>query len=41
MFPTVRLVWAAGGYAGKLVEYAATMLGITVQIVSKLPDRSV
>jgi len=36
MFPTVRLVWADGGYAGKLVDYAATMLGITVQIVTKL-----
>jgi putative transposase len=36
VFPTIRLVWADGGYAGKLVHYAATMLGITVQIVSKL-----
>jgi hypothetical protein len=25
-----------GGYAGKLVDYAATMLGITVKIVTKL-----
>jgi hypothetical protein len=32
----VRLVWADGGYAGKLVDYAATMLGVTVQIVNKL-----
>jgi transposase len=32
----VRLVWADGGYAGKLVDYATTTLGITVQIVSKL-----
>lgn len=36
VFPTVRHVWADGGYAGKLVDYATTMLGITVQIVSKL-----
>jgi transposase len=36
VFPTIRLVWADGGYAGKLVDYAATMLGITVQIVNKL-----
>jgi putative transposase len=36
IFPTVRLVWADGGYAGRLVDYAATMLGITVQIVNKL-----
>jgi transposase len=36
VFPTVRLVWADSGYAGKLVDYATGMLGITVQIVSKL-----
>jgi putative transposase len=36
VFPTIRLVWADGGYAGKLVDYAAHTLGITVQIVSKL-----
>jgi putative transposase len=36
VFPTVRLVWADGGYAGKLVDYAAHALGITVQIVAKL-----
>lgn len=36
VFPTIRHVWADGGYAGKLVDYATTMLGITVQIVSKL-----
>jgi transposase len=36
VFPTVRLVWADSGYAGKLVDYATTTLGITVQIVSKL-----
>jgi transposase len=29
-------VWVDGGYAGKLVHYAANMLGITVQVVSKL-----
>jgi transposase len=40
VFPTIRLVWADSGYAGKLVDYATTMLGITVQIVSKLADRS-
>jgi transposase len=36
VFPTIRLVWADGGYAGKLVDYATSVLGITVQIVSKL-----
>jgi transposase len=36
VFPTIRLVWADSGYAGKLVDYATTMLGITVHIVTKL-----
>jgi transposase len=36
VFPTIRLVWADGGYAGQLVDWAATRLGLTVQIVSKL-----
>jgi transposase len=36
VFPTIRLVWADSGYAGKLADYAATTLGLTVQIVSKL-----
>jgi len=35
-FPTIGLVWADSGYAGKLVDYATAMLGLTVQIVSKL-----
>ena len=29
-------VWADSGYAGRLVDYATTALGITVQIVTKL-----
>jgi transposase len=40
VFPTVRLVWADSGYAGKLVDYATTMLGITVQIVSKIAGQT-
>jgi putative transposase len=36
VFPTIRLVWADGGYAGQLVDWATTALGLTVQIVSKL-----
>lgn len=36
VFPTVRLVWADSGYAGKLVDYATSVLGITVHIVTKL-----
>jgi transposase len=36
VFHTVRVVWADGGYTGKLLGYAATVLGLTVQIVSKL-----
>jgi transposase len=35
-FPTVRLLWADGGYSGQLVEWAATVLTLTVEIVRKL-----
>ena len=34
--PTVRLLWADGGYSGQLVTWAATTLGLTVDIVRKL-----
>jgi len=34
-FPTVRLVWADGGYAGKLVEWAKATARIAVEIVRK------
>jgi putative transposase len=40
VLPTVRLVWADSGYAGRLVNYATTVLGITVQIVSKLAGQT-
>jgi transposase len=40
VFPTVRHLWADSGYAGKLVDYAATTLGITVQIVAKLAGQT-
>jgi transposase len=36
-FPKIRLTWADGGYAGKLVTWAARWLKLTVQIV-KRPD---
>jgi putative transposase len=35
-FPRVRHVWADGGYAGHLVEVAATAFKISMQIVRKL-----
>jgi transposase len=35
-FPTIRLVWADSGYAGKLVDWANATLALTVQIVAKL-----
>jgi len=34
-FPTVRLVWADAGYAGKLVTWARQALTLAVQIVRK------
>ena len=36
-FPTVKLTWADGGYAGKLVAWAKTTVKLTLQIV-KRPD---
>lgn len=36
-FPSIRLAWADGGYAGKLVSWAKTRLRLTLQIV-KRPD---
>ena len=36
-FPSVRLAWADGGYAGKLVTWARTRLALTLHIV-KRPD---
>ncbi len=35
MHPTVRLVWADGGYAGKLIEWAKTVARIVLEIVKK------
>ncbi len=35
--PSIALVWADGGYAGRCVEFARRMLRITLQIVRK-PD---
>jgi transposase len=37
-FPAVRLVWADGGYAGKLVTWAKTALKLTLQIVRRPDD---
>ena len=39
-FPTIRLAWADGGYAGKLVAWATTHLTLTVQIVAKLAEQT-
>jgi transposase len=37
-FPAVRLAWADGGYAGKLVTWAKTVLKLTLQIVRRPDD---
>ena len=34
--PTLRHIWADGGYAGKLVDWARESFGVTVEIVKKL-----
>jgi putative transposase len=39
-FPTVRLLWADGGYSGQLVTWAATILDLTVQIIRKLTGQT-
>ncbi|OJF15231.1 hypothetical protein BG844_05530 [Couchioplanes caeruleus subsp. caeruleus] len=39
-FPTIRLVWADAGYAGKLVDWATTQLAVTVQIVAELSGQT-
>ena len=36
-FPSIKLAWADGGYAGQLVTWAKTRLRLTVEIV-KRPD---
>jgi transposase len=37
-FPSVRLAWADGGYAGKLVTWAKTALKLTLEIVRRPDD---
>lgn len=39
-FPTISLVWADSGYAGKLVQWAANYLALSVQIVAKLAGQT-
>jgi transposase len=36
----IRLVWADGGYGGKLVAWAAAMLHLLVEIIHKHPGQS-
>lgn len=37
-FPSVKLTWADGGYAGKLVTWAKTRLKLTLEIVRRPDD---
>jgi transposase len=37
-FPTIKLAWADGGYAGKLVTWAGKALKLTLQIVRRTDD---
>lgn len=37
-FHTITLVWADGGYAGRLVTWAKTVLSMTVQVVKRTDD---
>ncbi len=38
--PTISLVWADSGYAGKLVAWAHTQLGLALTIVAKLAGQT-
>jgi transposase len=40
LFPTIGLVWADSGYTGQLVDWTATTLALTVQIVAKLAGQT-
>ena len=39
-FPTVTWVWADGGYAGRLVDWAAATLRLSIDIVRKLAGQT-
>ena len=34
-FPRLRLIWADGGYAGKLLAWALATLGVAIEVVAK------
>lgn len=38
MFSTIVLIWADGGYAGRLVRWAQTVLALTASIVKRTHD---
>ncbi len=38
-FPRLSLIWADGGYAGKLIEWVATLTGWTLEIVRRPGNR--
>ena len=38
LFPRLSLIWADGGYAGKLIEWTRTLGGWTLQIVKRNDD---
>ena len=37
-FPRLRLIWADGGYAGKLIEWTASLGGWLLEIVKRSDD---
>jgi putative transposase len=38
LFPRLKIIWADGGYAGKLIGWAEPLGGWTVEIVKRLGD---
>ena len=37
-FPRLKIIWADGGYAGKLIDWVARVGGWTLEIVKRLGD---
>jgi len=38
LYPRLKLIWADGGYAGKLIEWAKTLGGWVLEIVKRSDD---
>lgn len=39
-FSTVRLIWGDGGYPGRLLDWAKSVLALQVEIIKRIPGVS-